>query len=154
MGRQGWAFCFGLLVTAAGVAQPPSDDERYPPPPDLPGEVVSQPPASRSIATATPIALRQRAADPAILAPLPKGQPASFVPMATATVAAVPNMPSTSATGGMPAAMGMFHAATNCAPSGCGSCFENFCNWITFRSKPRPSGCYPSPYTPPLQACR
>ena len=151
MGRQGWAFCFGLLVTAAGLAQPPSDDERYPPPPDLPGEVVSQPAASRSIATVAPMALRQRTADPAV-APLPKGQPATYTPTATATIAAVPNLPSAPVVGELPAAMGMFPSASNCAPAGCGTWLSNLRDWCTFRSKARPPGCYPSPYTPPLQA--
>src|SRR5262245_53213895 len=83
MGRQGWAFFLGLLVGAAGVAQPPSDAERFPPPPDLPGEVVSHPPTNQAIATAAMKSKRQRAADPIGITPTPKGPASAAAPIVT-----------------------------------------------------------------------
>ena len=47
MRRHGWALSLGLFLSGAAVAQPPADEERFPPPPDLPGEVVGQLPSPR-----------------------------------------------------------------------------------------------------------
>ena len=147
MRRHGWAFCLGLFLTGATAAQPPADEERFPPAPDLPGEVVGQLPPTIVVPK-----IGSKDTKPVPPAPLPDNMPAPYGGgTVTATVTPLEPTP-----GAVPAAMGMFQQAAQCPvpacrPS-CGIGLGDIKEWLCFRSKARQSGCYPTPYHPPLQA--
>jgi len=132
MRRHGWALCLGAVLTGAAAAQPPANEERFPPAPDLPGEVVGRLPA-------TPVSdVKDAKPAPPAAAPLPDAVVAPYNSTATTTVAPV----------GPPA------AAPCPAParSGCHIGFGDVTEWLCFRSKARQSGHFVTPYRPPLQA--
>lgn len=150
MRRHGWAFCLGVLFTGTAAAQPPAADERFPPAPDLPGQVVSQSPTLPK----DPPAADQPATPPGSPAP-----DATVVPNgSTPTTPVIPVEPAPVA--GMPGALGMFPAAapwavTHCRSGwgldlgfGCGELKE----WFCFRSRARQTGHHVPSYRPPLVA--
>jgi hypothetical protein len=141
MRRHGWALYLGLLAGAPAVAQPPADSERFPPPLDLPGIVVSQPRGSRPTVTVAtqPISLNSQN-----LPSLPDTEPVS-TPTATTTIAPINSVP---------VAPVMVPPAADCpAPANgaaCGAGHGSIIDWATFRSQSRQSGHYKPRYTPPL----
>jgi hypothetical protein len=133
MQRHGWAFCLGMLALASAAAQPPADSERYPPAPNLPGIVVSQPTSTQPILdqkepTATKEGDPKVETAPRVDATPPKHEPLS-PPAACAPAGPV--------------------CKTSCCSGGC---LGKIREWLTFKSRARQTGHYPSPYTPPLYA--
>jgi hypothetical protein len=145
MRRHGWALCLGALLTGTAAAQPPAGEERFPPAPELPGEVVGQLPAPRPTATAGDTKDARPAAP--LAAPLPDVVMAPFSSTATATVTPVE-----------PAPIKAPASPSACPPpaggptvkKGCGIGFWDVTEWLCFRSKSRQSGHFVTPYRPPL----
>jgi hypothetical protein len=131
MRRHGWALCLGAFLTGLAAAQPPANEERYPPAPDLPGQVVGQIPTApvNDVKDAKPVA------PPA--GPLPDAVIAPYNSTATATVA--PVGPAATAPCPAPAAR-----------SGCHIGIGDLTEWLCFQSKARQSGHFVTPYRPPL----
>src|SRR5262245_21384403 len=131
MRRPGWAFCLGLFLAGTAAAQPPADEDRFPPAPDLPGQVVAQHSEAMASQTSAP-----KGANPAAL---PEFQSAPTADKGSA----VP-------------ALGMFPPPAPCPPAapaarkGCSIGFGDIQEWLLFRSRARQSGCYPPAYYPPL----
>jgi hypothetical protein len=154
MRRHGWAFCLGAILAGSAAAQPPAGEERYPPAPDLPGTVVSQPPAPRPAdgPKDTPKAESLKADTPKPAEPRDAAPPADVTVMPNGTKAA-PVIPVEPAP--IPA-MGMFAPADPaCCPparSGCHIGYSEIKQWLCFRSQARDSGKYVTPYRPPLYA--
>jgi hypothetical protein len=145
MRRHGWAFCLGLFLTGAATAQPPADEDRFPPPPDLPGQVIAQTPGLKTADSDKP-----KDDKPATL---PDLQPAE-------TTAPAPAMPTEPPAPAVAPAAGLLPppSAAPCPPAaqiarkGHDIGFAEIANWLLFRSHARQSGCYPPPYVPPLYA--
>jgi hypothetical protein len=145
MRRHGWAFCLGLFLTGAATAQPPADEDRFPPPPDLPGEVISQLPGPKAVDATPPKDGRP--------APLPDLQPVPYTGTVSAAVAPVEPPPAA-----VPPVLGMVAPAAPCPPAApacrpsCGIGFGDIQEWLLFRSQSRQSGHFVTPYHPPLYA--
>jgi hypothetical protein len=132
MRRHGWALCLGALLTGVAAAQPPANEERFPPAPDLPGQVVSQPPT-------VPVGDAKDARPvPPAAAPLPDAALAPYSSTATTTVAPV----------GAAAAP----CPAPAARKGCDIGWGDIKEWLLFRSNARQSGHFVTPYRPPLIA--
>lgn len=131
MRRHGWALCLGAFLTGVAAAQPPANEERFPPAPDLPGQVVGQVPA-------VPVsdAKDAKPAPPAAV-PLLDSTLAPYSSTATATVA--PVGPAATAPCPAPAAR-----------KGCDIGWGDIKEWLCFRSQARQSGHFVTPYRPPL----
>jgi hypothetical protein len=155
MRRHGWAFCLGAILAGAAAAQPPADEERYPPAPDLPGVVVGQLPPPRTVdgpkeapkdaPKAEPKAM-PKDARPAVPAPDVTLVPNGSTP-ATPVIPVEP-VPA-------PAAAGMFPPPAGCCPtarSGCHIGLTDIREWFCFHSKARQTSHYVTPYRPPLYA--
>lgn len=140
MRRHGWALCLGALLTGSAAAQPPASEERFPPAPDLPGEVVGQLPAPR--AATTPADPKDAKPVAPAAAPLPDTVLAPYTSTATTTVAPVPAVP--------PAAPCPPVAGGPSGKKGCNIGFWDVKDWLCFRSKSRQSGHFVTPYRPPL----
>jgi hypothetical protein len=144
MRRHGWAFCLGLFLSGAAVAQPPADEDRFPPPPDLPGEVVGQLPSPRPTAKVT-----QKDAKPAAPAPLPDVAPTPFSGTVKATVIPVDPLvapaPATACNQPPP-------CSTTVGHSGCCISLGDLKEWALFRSNARQSGKFVPPYRPSVFA--
>ena len=132
MRRHGWALCLGAILTGTAAAQPPASEERFPPAPDLPGQVVGQLPAAPA---GDPTG---RGPVPPAAAPLPDAALAPFSSTATATVA-----PVGPAAAPCPAPV---------ARKGCDIGWGDIKEWLLFRSNARQSGHFVTPYRPPLIA--
>jgi hypothetical protein len=128
-----------MLALASAAAQPPADAERFPPAPDLPGVVVSQtaPPRPADTIGLKPIEIS--ADDPAAK---PVDQK-SEIPPAVPPDAGVKATPAAACPPAGPV------CKTGCCGGGC---VGKITEWLTFRSRARQRGHYPSPYTPPLYA--
>jgi hypothetical protein len=147
MRRHGWAFCLGALLAGTVAAQPPTDEERYPPALDLPGMVVGQLPPPRPV----------DGPKDAPKTDAPKAEPKESKP---ADVTVLPNgtTPATPVIPVEPAptpVTGTFPAANTCCPparSGCHIGYADIREWFCFHSKARQTEHYVTPYRPPLQA--
>lgn len=151
MRRHGWTFCLGLLVGGPALAQPPADTERFPPAPDLPGVVVSQPAGGRPVATAGPVSIRSssyKPSDAPAPLPLPAVKSSPYLPVATVVSAQVATPVVKPVAEFAPCAPAAACAAPACGGGGHG----NVMDWLCFRSQVRDWGCVPKKYVPPLQA--
>jgi hypothetical protein len=149
MRRHGWAFCLGAILASTAAAQPQSDEERYPPAPDLPGTVVGQLPPPR------PVDEPKAAPKAEPKAPAKDAKPAAPNPDVTVvpngSTPATPVIPLEPA----PAAAGVLPPPANCCPparSGCHIGYADIREWFCFHSKARQTGHYVTPYRPPLYA--
>jgi len=153
MRRHGWALCLGLFTGLAVAGPPSATGERYPPAPAMPGEVIAQSPGTRPGTPTTSPRTKTPAIKPAQAvseAPLPPAPPAPHSTSINATVAPSQPCPTSAppATGFL-SPPGSSPAQYGAAWSeGHGSCQE----WLSFRSRARQSGHYPTPYYPPLLA--
>lgn len=143
MRRHGWALCLGALLAGSAAAQPPAGDERFPPAPDLPGQVVGQ-----LIVPLVPNPDVGKDAKPAA-APLPDAVLDTSTTTVTAPVIAVG--PGAMAVPGGPAVWPA-PACPTPAKSGCNIGFWEVADWLCFRSRSRQSAHFVTPYRPPLQA--
>ena len=138
MRRHGWTLCLGALLSGSVAAQSPTSNERFPPAPDLPGEVVSQVPGAPPPAKAADSKDVNPTASPlpdALLAPVTP-PPAPIVPVGPSALT-VPGAPASCA---------------RPAKSGCNIGFWEIADWLCFQSKSRQSAHFVTPYRPPLQA--
>jgi hypothetical protein len=133
MRRHGWAFGLGLVLSGMAAAQPPADEDRFPPAPDLPGQVVAQLPGPKSPEADTPKDAKPAPMPDLQLAPDGGKRPAAILPAPNGAPPAAPCPP-----------------AGPVARRGCQIGFGDIQEWLLFRSKSRQSGCYPPPYYPPL----
>jgi len=144
MRRHGWAFCLGAILAGTAAAQPPAGEDRFPPAPDLPGELVGQLPAPKDAPKT-----EEPKAQPKEAKPIPPSADVTVVPNAgTKSVPVTPVEPAP-----VPAT-GMFpQAPTTCCPparSGCNIGYGDVKAWLSFHSTARQSGHYVTPYRPPL----